>query len=625
MLGAINIPPQFAAIKNGGETALNITSIGITGPNSGDFSLSGAGGCAPATISPGGMCSFEVNFTPSVVGAEGAFVQVTSNAPGNPQVLQVVGSGVGFAALPASLNFGKQLAGTTSAPQSVTLTNTTSEPLFIDSIQESVPNTAMFPPASGAGACVAQASGMQAGAACEVSVTFAPASAGAFQAEVDIEYHIQGLSEQKQVIPLSGTGLAPAPVATLQPGTLNFGTVAVEAAAQAQVVTLTNRGSAALNLTSIAITGANAADFGIVALGSAPCPVSGSLAINVACTLGVQFAPLTAGVKSAALSFADNAEGSPQTVGLVGTAQSPPAIQIAPMSLMFASQSVGTRSAAQQITVANGGGSALAINAISLTGANAGDFSETNNCPPAVAPGANCTLSVAFRPAAAGTRTASVSIADDGPNSPQAVALSGTATQPSISFAPSSINFGNQAAGTASSALSVTVMNAGTGALVIGKISFGGANTGDFSESDNCAASAAANGVAPGGTCTIKVTFTPACGIPPAERSATLSVTDNAAGSPQSVALSGTATGSFCFIVPAGDSASATISAGQTAMYGLEVEAAIHGQCESCLCGSAGGSDMRGHTRQRECWRQQVGKYSGERPNERGRERCCAA
>jgi len=71
-LGATNIPQQFAAIKNGGEAALEISSIGITGPNSADFSLSNASGCAPATIDPGSMCSFEVGFTPSTIGNEGA-------------------------------------------------------------------------------------------------------------------------------------------------------------------------------------------------------------------------------------------------------------------------------------------------------------------------------------------------------------------------------------------------------------------------------------------------------------------------------------------------------------------------------------------------------------------------
>ena len=114
-VSSINIPPQFAAIKNGGEAALVISSMGIIGPNSSDFSLSNAGAYAPATISPGGMCSFEVGFTPSIVGPEGAFVAVTSNAPGSPQVLQLVGAGVGLTAAPGSLKFGNQIAGTLSA------------------------------------------------------------------------------------------------------------------------------------------------------------------------------------------------------------------------------------------------------------------------------------------------------------------------------------------------------------------------------------------------------------------------------------------------------------------------------------------------------------------------------
>jgi len=571
-LGSTNVAPQFAAIKNGGEAPLNISAMEIGGANGADFSLSGASGCAPATINPGAMCSFEVTFIPGVIGPEGAFVQVTSNAPGSPQVLEVVGNSVGLAALPANLDFGSQIAGTSSDAKAATLTNTSSQPLQIDSIQGGGANLSMFRFPTESGACVA--SGMSAGTSCQVWAEFAPASAGTFEAEVDVKYHVQGLSEQELVIPLSGVGLPPAPVASIQPAALSFGTVSVGATGPVQVVTLTNTGSAALNLTSIHITGTNASDFATVTSGSSPCPVSsGSLAIGVSCTAGVQFAPQTSGAKSAALVFTDNAAGSPQSVPLTGMAQSP-AIQIAPTSLTFASQSVGTKSAAQQITITNSGTSTLAMNGISVAGANVGDFIEANNCPPSLGAGADCVATVAFQPTAPGTRSAAVRIADDAPGNPQSVSLTGTATQAGASLSPASVNFGNQAAGTPSAAVSVTLTNSGTGALLVTKLSFTGANAGDFTETDNCTAGAAPNGVPAGGTCTVQVTFTPSCGNTAAARSAALALTDNAPGSPQTVALSGTATGSTCFAVAAGGSTSATISAGQTATYSLQLTAA---------------------------------------------------
>lgn len=73
----------------------------------------------------------------------------------------------------------------------------------------------------------------------------------------------------------------------------------------------------------------------------------------------------------------------------------------------------------------------------------------------------------------------------------------------------------------------------------------------------------------------MQITFKPTCGpVASASRNATLSLADNAPGSPQSIALSGTGTGNFCFIIPSGDSTSASVSPGQTGSYTLQMEAA---------------------------------------------------
>jgi hypothetical protein len=569
-LGSINIPPQFAAVKNGGEAPLQISSVGITGPNSGDFALVQPATCAGTTISPGDICSFEVSFTPSVVGNEVAFAQFQDNAPGNPQTLELIGAGVGLAALPASLNFVDQTANTTSKPESATLTNTASDSIFIDTVLETGANVPMFPPHHNAADCKQEV--LVSESSCQLSYQFAPTSAGAFQAEVEIQYHVQGLSEQEQVIPLSGVGTPAAPIASVTPTTLNFGTVSVGATGQTQVVTLSNTGSAALNVTTIGITGTNAAEFSLVASGNTPCPTSsGSVSIGGSCTIGVGFAPKTPGTKSATLTFADNAAGTPQTVALSGTAQTT-AIQISPTSLAFNGQSVGTKSAPQPITITNAGTSALAINGVTISGSNLGDFAQSNNCPPSLGANATCTVNVAFQPAATGPRSASISVSDDAPNSPQTVALTGTGTQAAVTLSPAGpINFGNQAvgAGTPGASSTVTVTNSGTGALAVSKISFSGANAGDFTETDTCNVSVAA-----GGTCTIKITFDPQCGNSQAARAASLNIADNVPGSPQSIALSGTATGSICFAVPVNGTTTTTVVAGSNANYSLEVGAA---------------------------------------------------
>ena len=109
-----------------------------------------------------------------------------------------------------------------------------------------------------------------------------------------------------------------------------------------------------------------------------------------------------------------------------GSAPSGSAVSLTPTSLSFGTQTVGTTSAAQSVTLTNTGGAALNISGISLSGTNAGDFAQTNTCPASLATSATCTLLVTFTPGATGTRTASVTIVDDAADNPQSIALSGT-------------------------------------------------------------------------------------------------------------------------------------------------------------------------------------------------------
>jgi hypothetical protein len=85
-------------------------------------------------------------------------------------------------------------------------------------------------------------------------------------------------------------------------------------------------------------------------------------------------------------------------------------------------------SPSQVVTLSNTGSAALNITSITFTGANASSFSEANTCGSSVAAGGNCTIAVLFTPSAAGTLTASLSIADNASGSPQSVSLSGTGT-----------------------------------------------------------------------------------------------------------------------------------------------------------------------------------------------------
>jgi hypothetical protein len=102
------------------------------------------------------------------------------------------------------------------------------------------------------------------------------------------------------------------PIVSLSPTSLAFGNQAVDMTSTAQTVTLSNTGSAALSITSLALSGTNASDFDE----SDTC--GSSLAAGANCTIAVMFTPSVTGSEAASLSIADNASGSPQTVSLSG-------------------------------------------------------------------------------------------------------------------------------------------------------------------------------------------------------------------------------------------------------------------------------------------------------------------
>jgi hypothetical protein len=207
-------------------------------------------------------------------------------------------------------------------------------------------------------------------------------------------------------------------------------------------------------------------------------------------------------------------------------------INLVPSSLSFGSVLVGTQAASQKVSLTNIGSLALSITSIAVTGTDPGDFPASNNCGSSVPPGASCRIEVTFKPAQIGPRTASVSITDNAPGSPQTVPLGGTGVTsgPNATLSASSLRFGAQLIGTTSSAQSVTLSNYGTTSLSIANITVNG----NFSESNSCGSS-----LPSGASCTISVIFKP---TQRGTRNGTLAIVDNAPNSPQKVSLTGMGT-----------------------------------------------------------------------------------
>jgi hypothetical protein len=213
------------------------------------------------------------------------------------------------------------------------------------------------------------------------------------------------------------------------------------------------------------------------------------------------------------------------------------ALQIAPQPLDFGNLHVNT-SKTLQLTVTNPSSAPFTVTGVSITGTNAADFSQTNNCA-TVAGNSTCTISVTFTPGAMGGRSASLVVSNT--YSQQSVSLSGTGTVAVGSVAPTSLTFPALLVNVKSATQSVVVSNSGNETLLLTTISFSGANRTDFQQWNSCAGS-----VAPGGTCTINVFAQPtgsgAC-------TATMVIGTNDPAHPTlSVSLSGTA---YTTMVPA--------------------------------------------------------------------------
>jgi Abnormal spindle-like microcephaly-assoc'd, ASPM-SPD-2-Hydin len=544
-------------LNNPGTAPLNISSIAIAGGNSSEFSQQNS---CPATLAPNSNCSINIKFTPAAVGTRAAQLVVTDYARRSPHSMDL--SGIG--ASPTSpqvllsataLGFQDQTVGTKSAPSALLLTNVGQGTLSISSIAIKGTPTPQFAQTSNCVSTIAPAG------SCTIDVTFTPTTADNQAAQLIITDNAPG---SPHTIPLTGIGSEPAASQVLLSKTvLTFDSQTVNTSSVSQSVTLSNPGTTALIITQVSLSGTNAADF------SETNTCGSSLAAAKSCTLSVTFKPSGVGPRTALLLVADNANGSPQTVTVngIGAANTNPVGNVSPATLTFPSQTVKTTSAALPVILTDTGSAALALTSITISGAEAAEFAQTNTCGNSVAAGATCTVNVTFTPAATGSRSAQLQINDNAAASPQIVAIIGTAiaiSTPVVTLAPVSLDFGNQSAGVASPTLAVTLDNTGNSALSISSIAISGANAADFAETSNCTGSVAA-----GASCSISVVFTPAA---TGSRSGQIVITDNASGSPHQIALSGSGTSANTpnFAVSAAPP-SATVTSGQSTAFTLSV------------------------------------------------------
>jgi hypothetical protein len=212
------------------------------------------------------------------------------------------------------------------------------------------------------------------------------------------------------------------------------------------------------------------------------------------------------------LSVAVAGLASPLTATLTGTGVAPSGSATLSPALTF-SQNLGTTSASQPVTLTNPGGSgSLLISNIGITGTNATNFAQTNNCGGNLAAGASCTINVTFTPpATTGLRSATLSVTSSAPA--LSVSLSGTGTQAAVVFSPAQpAGLMTLAADTTVKNGTLTVTNTGNGPLTITALPTVARLTGTgtfavINVGTTCTATAVV--AANGGTCAIHIRYTP--------------------------------------------------------------------------------------------------------------------
>ena len=332
---------------------------------------------------------------------------------------------------PPSLTFPSITTGQTSSTQFLNITNTGTTAVTLTKVTLSGAGAANFAETPNCSLPALLQAGNTIASSCSISVTFTPTTSGQLQAALTTMTD----TANSQTSQLSGTGVAATSSVTLSPGSLAFPSTLQGATSASQSVLLTNSGAAPLHITSVLASGANPGDFAIAPGGCS----AGTYAANATCTITVTFSPLGDGARNASIIVADDAPGSTQSIPLSGTGTGAPvphpAATITPPSLAFSAVAQGTTSVVQNITVTSSGTGSLHISNVQLAGANVSDFKMIDGCTATgYLPGQACTLGLTFTPSAPGTRFATITISDDGPNSPQTISITGNSSAPTPSL-----------------------------------------------------------------------------------------------------------------------------------------------------------------------------------------------
>ena len=392
--------------------------------------------------------------------------------------------------------FGSVNVGTTSAPHTLTLSNTGTAAATAIAVVVTAPFSQ--PAGAAGGTCTAT---LAAGATCTINVVFTPTTTGAASGTATITANVPVTGSP---VALSGTGTGVAPLAvSVAPTSLTFASTTDGTTSASQSVTVTATGAGTFTFSSIAIT----APFARAAAGGS---CAGSIASPFTCTISVVFSPTTqTGTVTGSLTITGNVPVTGSPVTLTGTAAASTGgavLSVTGGPLTF-NTALGTTSASQTLTLHNtgtGGATGIALTfapaAFSRPGGGGG-----GTCGATLAAATTCTINVHFTaPTTPGTTTGTLTIAASVGVTGSPVSLTGNSSTATVTVTPATLAFGSHAVGTTSAAMTFTINN--TSALVSVAAPTVGA---PFTHPGGGAGGTCGGTIAAGTTCTYNVTFAP--------------------------------------------------------------------------------------------------------------------
>ena len=516
-------PSQTFAIGNVGNLDLLVTSAILVGGQAGEFAISLGG--APFTVVPGATHNLDVRYAPTLVGLNTTTLRLTTSDPDEPTV-DVVLTGTGIAPpdieiTPAPYDFGQVLVGAT-ATRTFVIRNLGGADLQVTASSLVGGQVGEFAITLGGAPFT-----LTTGATRNLDIRFAPLTGGPKATTL----HLTSNDPDESLLDVALTATATtAPEINVAPTTHNYGVIWVGANAS-RTFTISNIGSADLQVTATSLVGADAGEFGITLGGGAFTLVPGATH-----NLDVRFAPTSTGPKVATLRLDTNDQDEAIVdVALSGTGIMPPDIDAAPTVHVYGDVLVGTN-LSRTFVIRNLGGADLQVTSTSLVGGDVGQFAITSGGGAfTLVAGAIRNVDVRFAPTSGGPKTTTLRLATNDPDESSVdVTASGTATTaPEIDVIPNPHNYGSVVLGTSPSR-TFAIRNVGSADLHVSSTTLVGGNTAEFAITSGGGSFT----VLPGATHNLDVRFTPAdLGL----KTTTLGLTsDDQDESILNVALSGT-------------------------------------------------------------------------------------